>query len=172
MFTIPSPLHPAIVHFPIVLLLLGCAVAIAAVFTRRWNLPLLGAILLALGAAGTVVAVGTGEREGELVGESAGSLLDEHEDWAERTRSVALVAAALAIGAVATGRLPRTARALGACAALASVGAAWSVAETGHRGGQLVYRHGAGVMASTSATTAPTRNDTTAISRERDRDND
>ncbi len=172
MFTIPSPLHPAIVHFPIVFLLLGCVVAVAAAFTRRWNLPLMGAILLALGAAGTVVAVGTGQREGELVGESAGRILDEHEDWAERTRTVALVAAALAIGAVATGRLPKAARALGACAALASVGAAWSVAETGHRGGQLVYRHGAGVMLSTSTAPTTTASRATATPRERDRDDD
>jgi hypothetical protein len=37
MIPIPSPLHPAIVHFPIVLILLG-AVGVA-VFIRRWHLP-------------------------------------------------------------------------------------------------------------------------------------
>ena len=36
---IPDPLHPAVVHFPIVLLLLGAPLAVVAVFVRRFNLP-------------------------------------------------------------------------------------------------------------------------------------
>lgn len=174
MFSIPSPLHPAVVHFPIVLILLGCAVAVVAAFTRRWHLPLLGAVLLSLGAAGAVVSVSTGAREGELVGETAGSVLDEHEDWAERTRTVALVAAALGIAAVAVSRMPRTARLLGACTAIAAAGAAWCVVETGHRGGQLVYRHGAGVLAAGGAANNPGA-DGKAVPQprgERDRDDD
>ncbi len=172
MFSIPSPLHPAVVHFPIVLLLLGCAVAIVAAFTRRWHLPLLGAVLLMLGAAGAVVSVSTGEREGELVGDTAGSVLDEHEDWAERTRTAALVAAALGIAAVAVGRMPRTARALGACTAIAAAGASWCVVETGHRGGQLVYRHGAGVLAAGGTATNPGADGKAASPARVDRDRD
>jgi len=35
MFQLPDPLHPAIVHFPIVLLLIGAAGAVVSVFTER-----------------------------------------------------------------------------------------------------------------------------------------
>ncbi|MEI6351805.1 MAG: DUF2231 domain-containing protein [Verrucomicrobiota bacterium] len=88
MFTLPSPLHPAIVHFPIALILVGAAFALASVFAKQRCLPWVSALLLALGAIGAFVAVQTGESAQEMVGELAGvpdRLLDEHEDWAERT---------------------------------------------------------------------------------------
>lgn len=50
-----------------------------------------------------------------------------------------------------TVRWPRTARAVAIVAALLSVAAAYGVYETGHRGGALVYRHGAGVESLTAA---------------------
>lgn len=154
MFTLPSPLHAAVVHFPIVLVLLGALVALAAVFSRRWNLPLLAAVLLTLGAVGAVVAVGSGQNEGELVS-SAGvieQVLDQHEAWARHTRTAAIVAALLAIATIAASRWTKTSRALAPTAAAAALIAGWCVAQTGHYGGQLVYRHGAGVNLTAPAT--------------------
>ena len=146
---IPSPLHPALVHFPIALLLVGAMAAVAAAFLRRWHLPLGAAILLGLGALGALAAVQTGETEGGLaagmISEPAEQMLDEHEDWAETTRSLAIVAALLAVASASLGRFPRTARVAGAAAALAALCAAYAVAETGHRGGQLVYKYGVGI---------------------------
>lgn len=143
----PNPLHPALVHFPIVLLLLGAVVTVPAALITRWKLPLLAAILLSLGAIGTVVAVQTGESDGERIGETAATeqVLDQHEQWAERTQFVAIAAALLAVGALMTTRWAIVTAGLGAATALAALVAAWCVAETGHYGGQLVYRHGAGV---------------------------
>jgi uncharacterized membrane protein len=145
--SLPNPLHPALVHFPIVLLLLGAAVAVPAALFARWKLPLLAAILLSLGTVGTIVARQTGEEEGERIGETPASeqILDQHEKWAERTQVVAIVAAVLAIGVLFTSRWSMVASGLGAATALAALVATWCVAETGHYGGQLVYRHGAGV---------------------------
>ncbi len=147
MLPIPSPLHAAVVHFPIVLVLLGTLTALGAVITRRWNLPLFAAVLLTLGALGAVVAVATGEKEGELVS-TAGvieQLLDRHESWAENTRNFAIAAAVLAMAAAAATRWSRASRALGAATAAVALIAGWCVFQTGHYGGQLVYRHGAGV---------------------------
>lgn len=144
----PSPLHPAIVHFPIVLILLGTAVALAAAFTARWHIRWLAALLLALGALGTFAAMRSGEEEGEAVERSrpAEALLEAHEEWAERTQGAAIAGALILIGAAAvTTRRPAIAQALSIAGAAATLAASWCVYETGHRGGQLVYRHGAGV---------------------------
>ena len=68
MIPIPNPLHPAVVHFPIVLILFGAAVACAAVVVSRWHLPAIAAVLLGLGAIGAIVATVTGEQEYEMAG--------------------------------------------------------------------------------------------------------
>lgn len=145
---LPDPLHPALVHFPVVLILLGALVAVAAVFWRKSHLPHLAAALLALGAVGAWVAVQTGESDGGLL--ETGSppmetLLDAHEDWAKRTLAIAIVAAVAAVGSPSLFRFPRVARAAAVAAALAAGLASYAVYETGHRGGALVFRHGAGV---------------------------
>lgn len=84
MVPFPNPLHPAVVHFPIALILLGTAVAVLSVLVRRWHLPLFAAILLSLGALGALVAVATGENDEEKVEHavpSAESVLEDHEEW-------------------------------------------------------------------------------------------
>ncbi len=146
---VPDPLHPAVVHFPIVLILLGAAAAVAAALWRRRALPYLAAGFLLLGAAGAWAAVETGESDGALLDTEAGAaeaLLDEHQAWAERTLMAAAVAAAMAIASAATLRWNRLSRILGIATAVTGLTAGWMVFETGHRGGALVYRHGAGVM--------------------------
>lgn len=149
MFSLPSPLHPAIVHFPIVLIVLGAAVAVTAAFLRRWHLPAIAAALFTLGAIGSLVAAQTGEQDDKRIEKSSAvrRILHEHEEWAERTEAVTVVVALLALAAAATGRWPIATRTLGAVTAAGALAAAWSVYQTGHYGGQLVYRHGAGVTA-------------------------
>jgi len=152
---LPDPLHPAVVHFPIVLILLGTLVSFVAVFWRKGYVPAFAAALLALGAVGAWVAVETGESDGGLVEDTAPAveqLVEGHEDWAKRTLALTIIAAVIAIGAAAFVRLPRVARGVGVAAALAAGIASWAVYETGHRGGALVYRHGAGVNTSPAAT--------------------
>jgi uncharacterized membrane protein len=147
---LPDPLHPAVVHFPIVLLLLGAPLAVVAVFLRRWHLPVLAAVVLTMGAAGAVVATVTGEQDSEVAGELAGTaekVLEEHEEWGERARNFGVIAAVLAVISAAISRMPVAGRALGAIAAMAALAAAASVAQAGHYGGQVVYQHGIGVGA-------------------------
>ena len=93
MSIIPNPLHPAVVHFPIVLIVLGAAVSILAVFWRRGYVPTFAATLLALGALGAWAAIETGESDGGLIENAAAQvapLLDAHEDWAKRTLTAAI----------------------------------------------------------------------------------
>ncbi|MEI8312320.1 MAG: DUF2231 domain-containing protein [Verrucomicrobiota bacterium] len=167
---IPDPLHPAVVHFPIVLLLLGAPLAVGAVFVRRWNLPLLAAVVLVLGAAGALVATWTGGQAAELAGELNGGgeeVLDEHEEWGERARNAGIAAALLAVTSAALFRKPGAARAVGAAAALAAVAAAFSVAQAGHYGGQVVYKYGVGVNTAAAGETTPTAEGGKEASKER-----
>ena len=165
---VPDPLHPAVVHFPIVLLLLGAPLAVVAVFVRSRNLPLLAAVVLALGAGGALVATRTGGQAAELAGELNGGgeqVLDEHEEWGERARNAGIVAALLALASAALFRKPVAARSVGAAAALAAVAAAFSVAQAGHRGGQIVYKYGVGVNISAAGGTTSTTEGVTEANR-------
>jgi uncharacterized membrane protein len=157
MNVIPDPLHPAMVHFPIVLIVLGTLASVIAVFWRKGYVPAFAAALLVMGALGAWAAIATGKSDGGLVeNTSAGvePLLEAHENWAERTLTATAIAAVIAIGAAALFRFPRAARGVAVAAALAAGVASWTVYETGHRGGALVYQHGTGV--NTSRTTLGT----------------
>lgn len=174
MSTIPDPLHPAVVHFPIVLILCGALLAVAAVFWHRWSLPFVAAGLLVLGAVGASVAVSTGESDEEMAGEAAGApdaLLDEHEDWAERTQVAAVIAGVLAVAAAAVLRWPIVRRFVASAAAVGALVASWCVYETGHRGGRLVYQHGLGVLAAGNVDRAAAGEPAT-VHRAHDRDDD
>ena len=156
MSIVPDPLHPAVVHFPVVLIVLGCAAAWVAVFLRKGNIPWFAAVLLLLGAAGAWAAKETGKSDGGLLDSPSPkmeSLLDAHQNWAERTVMVATITALVAVAAAAMPRYPRLARSLAVAAALAASVAGWTVFETGRRGGALVFEHGAGVHVSPPTTT-------------------
>lgn len=148
MIPFPEPLHPAVVHFPVALLLLGAFVTVLAVFIRRWHLPLFAAILLSLGAVGAIVAVATGEEEEEKVEHAipaAEPVLEEHAHWGEGARNAGIVAALLAVVAAVLAKKPVGGRVLSALAACLALVAGYYVAQAGHYGGDLVYGHGAGV---------------------------
>jgi hypothetical protein len=98
-------------------------------------------------------------------------LLDEHEEWAERTELVAGIAGGLALaaaslGAFAARRSEDTAAGSGplrklafgtrTLAAVAALVACLFVYETAHRGGKLVYDHGVGIKSPLSQTATPT----------------
>lgn len=143
---LPNPLHPAIVHFPVVLALLLPIFVIGALWAirrgarprRAWAIPLAASLAL---AASAWVAVETGGEQDERVEDVvARQPLSAHEEMAETfllvSGAVALVAAAGLVGGL-TGRAARFATAAGSV--LLVVGAF----RVGHSGGQLVYRYGA-----------------------------
>lgn len=148
MLSIPDPLHPVVVHFPIAFLVAGAVVALVAIFWRRCSLPWIAFAALAAAAIGSVVAVGTGDNEASRVGgisEVAEDLLDEHEEWGEVARNVAIVAALVALAAAGARKVRVAGLGLSVITAILAIAGTYSVIQAGHLGGQLVYRHGVGI---------------------------
>jgi uncharacterized membrane protein len=146
LFMLPNPLHPAIVHFPVVLAFLLPIFAIAALWTirrgarplRAWSVPLAAAAALMLSAW---LAVETGESQEERVEQVvADQPLDTHEEAAETFMLATAMVLVVSVAGLAPGVAGKSARVLGTVGAVALVGlGAW----VGHSGGQLVYQHGA-----------------------------
>ncbi len=142
----PHPLHPAIVHFPLVLaVLIPFVVAFALLVIARgasprsaWSLVLAVAAGLALSAW---VAVETGEDQSETVEAVVpGAAIEQHEEAAETLLISSLVLLVIVAAGVAPKRLGKVARVVAAPASLVLLVMAFGV---GDSGGQLVYTHGA-----------------------------
>jgi uncharacterized membrane protein len=143
---LPNPLHPAIVHFPLVLAFLLPLFAGGALWAirrgararRAWAIPVAMSAALALSAW---VAVETGEAQEERVERVvAEQPFETHEDGAElflvlSGGLLAITAAGLAGGVV--GRAARATATVGTAALIAMA------VRVGHSGGELVYRYGA-----------------------------
>jgi uncharacterized membrane protein len=143
---VPDPLHPAVVHFPIALVVFLPIVALAALWAIRrgsavrriWAVPVVVAALL-VGSAW--VAIRTGEAEEErvekVVSEAA---LHEHEEAAERFLVLSGVVFLVAVSGLAGGALGQAGRLL---TTVGAVGLVIAGIQVGGAGGELVYRHGA-----------------------------
>jgi uncharacterized membrane protein len=154
---IPDPLHPAVVHFPVVLAFLLPIFAAGALWTirrgarvrRAWTIPvaLAGALLLS-----TWAAVQTGEAQEDRVERVvADEPLDAHEEAAESFIVMTTVVVLVMAAGLLPGLAGKSARLLGTAGAVGIVaGAAW----VGHSGGQLVYQHGAASAYAGTATHA------------------
>jgi uncharacterized membrane protein len=143
---VPDPLHPAVVHFPIVLAVLLPLVALGALWAIRrgtsaraaWAVPLIVAGALAVSAW---VAVQTGEADEDRVENVVSErVLHEHEEAAERFLVLSGVLFLVAAVGLAGGTLGTAGRVL---ATAGTLGLVWAGVEVGAAGGELVYRHGA-----------------------------
>ncbi|HLP41384.1 MAG TPA: hypothetical protein VK465_07750 [Fibrobacteria bacterium] len=141
------PLHPTLVHFPIVLAVLMPVVALAfwvagrrfGAMRKFWSAVVILQVLL-FGSA--FLAVQSGGRDEErvekvLVSESP---LESHEEKAEVFLWISGAAIPLAALGLAPGILGLSGQALAGLASLAILFAGF---QAGHTGGQLVYQHGA-----------------------------
>ena len=142
---LPDPLHPALVHFPIVFTVLLPLVILGALWLARrspgrrtWAVPV---ILAAALSASAWVAVQTGETQEEKVESAvAEAPLESHEEAAGRFLLMSLGVLGITALGLTGGAVGKVARG----AALAgSVGLAVAGYQVGRSGGELVYEHGA-----------------------------
>ncbi|MEK6611651.1 MAG: hypothetical protein AABZ29_02560 [Gemmatimonadota bacterium] len=153
---LPDPLHPAIVHFPVVLSVLIPLVAVGALWairlgarpTRAWGVTTGVAAALALSAW---AAVQTGEQQEERVEDVvAESRVEQHAEAGETLLfTSAGLLAVIALGLM-PGRTGRISRLVGAAGTLVVVAVAYRV---GSSGGDLVYKYNAGAVYATPSGT-------------------
>ncbi len=143
---LPEPLHPAVVHFPIVLAVLLPLVVVGALVAIRMGSPLRRTWLIPVGLALALTAsawasVETGEAQEDRVERVvAESAMHTHEERAERFFVLSGALFAVIAGGMLGGTLGSASRLVG------SVGAVLFLLPTfqvGASGGELVYEHGA-----------------------------
>jgi uncharacterized membrane protein len=156
---LPNPLHPAVVHFPLVfavLLPISAALALWAIRRgirplRAWAVPV--ALAVGLTASGWV-ALETGEAQEDPVEAVVGEApLHAHEEAAERFLVLSGVVMLVAAAGLVGGTLGSAARFVATLGSVAIVAAAIQV---GALGGELVYKYGAAEAYVGGAQAAPT----------------
>lgn len=155
---LPVPLHPAIVHFPIVFAVLLPLAAVAALVVARRGVsarPAWAAVVVLAGllTASSWAAVRTGEAQEDRVERVLPEeVLHTHEEAGERFLWLTLVTlAAVGVGLL-PGRPGAVGRTAGTVLAVAVLVAGYRV---GASGGELVYEHGAASAYASGATATP-----------------
>lgn len=151
---LPTPLHPAIVHLPIALMMIIPVFAIGALIAiqrggkvlRNWGIA---AGLLAALSLSAYVSLETGEDQEEkveaVVPEQA---FETHEESAQTFFVMSLAVLGIAGIGLVNGRAGTVARVVATAGTLALVVAGYNV---GHSGGKLVYEFGAASAYTTAA---------------------
>lgn len=137
--------HPQVVHFAIVLLIVGVLFRVISLLGRpAWASPAAATLLLA-GTLAVLGAVKSGEDAHGPVERIPGvrGAVVEHEEWAERTHDIVVGLAALELLALAFWRSPKR-KLVHVAAALVGLVAVYSMYETAEHGGDIVYSYAGG----------------------------
>ena len=133
------PLHPAIVHFPIALLITSVVLDALGLLLRRTSLTQAGFATLIAGGLGAGAAALTGPGE-DAKDDAARALLAQHQLFAALTVLVSLILIGVRIA---------NARGLHGGAAFGYLGGGVllivAITITGYLGGEMTYAHGVGV---------------------------
>ncbi len=138
-------IHPMIVHFPIALLIVGFLFDLIGTFFKKEFYSNAGFYLLILGTLGVIAAYFSGDLAGDGISE-VGALkqaLETHESAAQLSLWLMVIASVVRIGFVVLKKYAGVFKwvALG----LFFIGVL-SIARTGYYGGELVFKHAAGVQ--------------------------
>jgi uncharacterized membrane protein len=143
-----AALHPQVVHFTIVLTIVGVAFRLLSLWGRPAFVSPAATTLLLLAALAGAASTQTGTAAHGPVERAPGArpMVEEHEEWGERAHNALLAVAIVELVGVvlALRRSPRvrTARAVSAVVGLL---AAFCVYEAAEHGGELVYSYAGGV---------------------------
>lgn len=154
---IPAPLHPAVVHLPMALVVLVPIFAVVAlVVVQRGGRPLrawgVAAAMFAALSLSAWASMETGEDQEDAVEAVVpDAALDTHEEAAEQFMWLSIGVLGVAGLGLLKGGVGTGARVLATVASLGLLVAGYRV---GHSGGELVYTYGAAGAYSDSVTTA------------------
>jgi uncharacterized membrane protein len=139
---------------------MGTVMTVCSTIFPGATLRRMTAIVLIVAALGAAAASWSGEEDehaAEHAGPAAERVLEEHEEWGERSRNAAIVTAlSAAIAAFTASQSPRFSKITMIVTAALSLIASWCVIRAAHCGGELVYRYGVGVK--TDAHAKPEQN--------------
>lgn len=141
-----AALHPQVVHFTIVLAIIGVAFRLVSLFGRPSFASPAATTLLLLAAVSGVVSAQSGTAAHGPVERAPGArpAVTEHEEWGERARTALLVLGVVELAGLALRRSSKAA-AINIAAAVVGVAAVFCVYEAGEHGGELVYAYAGGV---------------------------
>lgn len=136
-------LHAIVIHFPIALLIIGFLTELVSLFLMKPFFKQMAFYLLLLGTFGTVVSYLSGDAAGEgMEGGSLGRAIELHEEAATIALWLTFTTAVLYLLVFIFKYNRKWVRVVSILLFACVVGA---IARTGYLGGQLVYKHGAGV---------------------------
>lgn len=141
-----AAMHPQVVHFTIVLTIVGALFRVISLLGRpKWISPAATTLIL-LAALSGYVSTQTGTAAHGPVERVPGAraAVQEHEEWGERTRNALFILAVIELVGVAMRNRPQI-KIVNAVAAIGALVCVAFVYEAGEHGGKLVYSYAGGV---------------------------
>ena len=133
-------LHPLVVHFPIVLLIVAALMQVAGLFFSSRPYAIAVAVIASLGFLGAYLASNNFHGHASELTGAAGELFENHEYWAFWSVRLAGIGALIQIISLFVNRKIW----IKAAVAVFLVGSAVCVSISGHHGAELVHKYGIG----------------------------